>query len=380
MRPPVAILVGFIGKLPLAGMALYNLHYAAGLRELGYDVFYVEQENAPGEYYDPVQNVMTEEVSTGLAFLQSVVGVDRVAVIDRQGRCHGAGWRAFDDAVATADFVLNVADATWIAQLERCPRRAFVDGDPLFTQVSMLSGGATAEALRHYGVLFTYAARMNRSDCTVPRVDRDWIATRPVVSTAMWRVVPTADASRLPVTTVMNWSAWSDIELDGRVYGQKGREMTRFIDLPERARQPFALAVGGPAPREELTARGWTLVNPLDVTGTLEAYRAFIDGSSADLGIAKHAYVASRSGWFSDRSLCYLASGRPVLHQDTGFNDWLPVDHGVLTFSDPESLLDALKRLERDYVQHASAARETAETHFEARTVIGRMLDDAGFR
>ena len=141
------------------------------------------------------------------------------------------------------------------------------------------------------------------------------------------------------------------------------------------------LALGGSrAPRELIREHGWQLVNPLEMTGTIAAYRDFIHRSCADFGVAKHAYVASRCGWFSDRSTCFLAAGRPVLHQDTGCGDWLPTGSGVLLFSDVESALDVLRRVEMDYDSQARAARSLAEEYFEASTVINHMLAEAGFR
>jgi hypothetical protein len=385
MSRPLAVVIGFIGKLPMAGMALYNLHYVAGLQELGYDVHYVERQNEPGDYYDPRLDAMSDETAYGLGYLVAVltrfaISTERMSLIDGDGRCHGSGWASLEEALDRADFVLDLADATWFDALERCPRRAFVDGDPLFTQAAMLENGPIAATLTRYDTLFTYCTRLGAPDCPVPAVGREWIPTRPVVSTALWNAMPPPDPGELPLTNVLNWSAWSEIQLNGRAYGQKGRELERFLDLPTVARQRFSLAVGGPAPRERLREHGWELVDPLEVTGTIEAYRAFIAGSRADLGIAKHAYVASRSGWFSDRSTCYLAAGRPVLHQDTGFTDWLPVGEGVFAFSETDDVLAALEALDTDYPRHAHAARRIAEEHFEARTVLGRMLDDAGFR
>ena len=153
------------------------------------------------------------------------------------------------------------------------------------------------------------------------------------------------------------------------------------MTLPGRAPGTLVLAVGGSsAPRPALASAGWRLADPLASTCDAHAYRSFISASRADLGIAKHAYVASRSGWFSDRATCFLASGRPVLHHDTGFTDWLPTGEGVLAFSTPDEVIECLARLEADYERHARAARRIAEEHFEAAAVIRRMLDDAGLR
>jgi hypothetical protein len=384
MSAPLAVVVGFIGKWPLAGLMLYNLHYLAGLAELGYEVHYVERQNGPDDYYDPRSDELTADIGTGIAALEAAlpavgIGPDRFSLVDQEGGCHGAGWEKLTESLDRARFVLTLADSTWFDELERCPRRAFVDGDPLFTQVAMLAGDPGGRAVEQYDVLFTYGTRMGQSGCEVPDAGRRWIPTRPVVATRLWDAAPSPAADRAPLTTVMNWSASADVRLDGDVYGHKGRELERLIDLPARSGRRYLLAAGGPAPRERLQADGWELVNPLEVTGTLDAYRDFIAASYADLGIAKHAYVASASGWFSDRSTCYLGSGRPVLHQETGFSEWLPTGEGVFAFSTAEDVVEALERIDRDYGRHARAARAIAEEHFEARDVIACMLDQAGF-
>jgi hypothetical protein len=308
------------------------------------------------------------------------ISSDRCSLIDRENVCHGSGWKLLCETLDEADFLLTLATPTWFSELERCPLRGFVDGDPLFTQAAMLDGEDPADhAPDHYTVLFTYAARMGMPDCTVPQVQRAWIPTRPVVATKLWNVSePTT--STLPVTCLMHWAAGSEVTCNGQVYGHKDWEFERFMDLPQRVTQTFTLAVGGCAPKERLTQHGWQLVDPLTVTGTIWAYQKFIARSRADFGIAKHAYVASRCGWFSDRSICYLAAGRPVLHQDTGFTDWLPAGEGVLAFSDMASAVEALRCLNTDFQRHVRAARRVAEQYFEASTVIGKMLDDADFR
>jgi hypothetical protein len=381
-RARIAVVVGFVVKSPVAGMALYNLHYVAGLRELGYDVHYVERLNAPGECYDPGRDMFGDDPTYGIDWLRdAMTRVPAVAtswtLIDRAGTYHGAGRQELVAILERAAFVLTLADPTWFDDLEHCPRRAFVDGDPLFTQAALrLPDSAKSLALAHYPTLFTYWTRQGAADTTVPKAGREWISTTAVVATSLWRT--TAVRADAPVTTVMNWGAWGEIELDGRLYGHKSREFARIADLPHRVARRFVIAVGGPAPKAELVAQGWTLANPLEATQSIASYRNFIDGSYADLGIAKHAYVASRSGWFSDRSLCYLASGRPVLHQDTGFPDWLEAGRGVFAFSDVDDVVAALATLERDHARHAAAARALAEDRFEARKVIAQMLADWG--
>ncbi len=381
MTERIAIVVGFIGKLPLAGMALYNLHYIAGLQELGYRIHYVERLNHSNECYHPEAGKMTDNPDYALRFLANVLATYGItngswSFIDRQNQCHGAGWQDLSSALDEAEFVLTLADPTWFDELERCPRRAFIDGDPMFTQSKMLDGGLD-ETLSHYPVLFTYSTRIGAPDCAVPSAGRRWLPARPVVATRSWTASP-ARAGR-PITTLMNWSSGSDVYIGGQVYGYKDRSFKPFFALPRRTDQPLAVAVGGAAPRDKLREQGWEVINPLRVSLEIDTYKKFIADSGADLGIAKHAYVASRCGWFSDRSTCYLGAGRPVLHQDTGFGDWLPTGEGVLSFTTVEDVLEGLDQLQTNYRLHARAARAIAEEHFEARTVVAQMLDAAEF-
>ncbi len=385
MQNHLAVVVGFIGKLPYAGMALFNLHYIAGLRELGYRIHYVEKMDSQWDCYDPTIDAMTGDPSYALGYLANLLPCfglhkDQYSFVDANNDCHGSDWNTLRNVLDEADFVFTLATPTWFDELDRCPERAFIDGDPLFTQAAMLEGAEPYVSVStRYDILFSYGSRIGMPDCRIPGAGRSWIPTRPVVATNIWEVQP-ANCDLAPVTALLHWAAGKDVYFEGCVYGHKDRELERFIDLPKRTARPFTIAVGGPAPKATLREHGWSLVNPLEVTGTIEAYKKFIAASRADFGVAKHAYVASRSGWFSDRSTCYLAAGRPVLHQDTGFTEWLPTGEGILPFSNVDEVVEALRRLDADYEMHARAARRIAEEHFEAAKVIGRMLDDAGYR
>jgi hypothetical protein len=382
-RRPTAVFVGFIGKLPLAGMALANLHCIAGLHDLGYHVHYVERLNSGLQCYDPRTNEMTDDPAAALAFLRNVLpryGVDHgdCSFIDRDNACHGSGWPGLEAALRETAFVLNMGDPTWFDELERCSRRAFIDTDPMFTQVTILEGTSSkVRAIEQYPIVFTEGLRVGMPGCHVPAAGRRWIPSRPAVATAMWRA--DAGGKGRPVSTLMNWSSGRDITYNGREYGYKNREFERFKTLPGRTDWPCAVAMGGRAPRGQLIELGWEVHSALAVTKTIEDYQAFVAESGADFGIAKHAYVESRSGWFSDRSTCYLAAGRPVLHQDTGLRDCLPVGEGLLVFSTMDEAVEGLRELKRDYERHSRAARALAEEYFEASTVLKQMLTDAGW-
>jgi hypothetical protein len=211
-------------------------------------------------------------------------------------------------------------------------------------------------------------------------VDRDWLPARPVVATSIWRLAPPPDGA--PITALLHWSSGSDLIWNRQSFGYKDREFPRFAALPRRFPSiRFLIAAGGGrVPHGDLREAGWELGSPLAVSQTVDGFMDFVSSSRADFGVAKHAYVASRSGWFADRSASFLAAGRPVLHQQTGYTDWLPVGEGVLCFSNPDDAAEAVQELERDYHRHARAARPLAEEHFEARKVLAQMLESAGLR
>ena len=384
MSAPLAVCVGGIGKLPYGGITMYYVHHVLGLLELGYRVHYVERQNRELEAYDPSANEMTDRPDFAVRYLSDVAERfgfgGRWSFIDRSGACHGAGWAPLRAALDEADFLLTVADPTWFDELERCERRIFIDGDPMFTQAAFVSGaGSRAEPPHHYDALFTYAARIGMADCLVPKGGRDWLPMRPVVATSHWTCRPLPEGA--PFAALMHWAAGGEVRHDGRAFGHKDREFERIARLPSHRTGHYLLAASGRGvPRDALARDGWRIVSPLSQTATTDDFARFIADSRADIGVAKHAYVESRSGWFSDRSTCFLASGRPVLHQDTGYTDWLPADAGVIPFSDIESLAEALDRVDRDYDLHARAARRVAEEHFEARVVLAEMLTAAGVR
>jgi hypothetical protein len=184
------------------------------------------------------------------------------------------------------------------------------------------------------------------------------------------------------LTTVANWRGYGSIEYRGTFYGQKAHSLRQFLSVPRLARQKFLLALaidpGEARDVEALAANGWQQVDPGRVTATPGHYRQFIQGSWAEFGIAKSGYVASRCGWFSDRSICYLASGRPVLAQETGFSRFLPAGEGLLAFSTPDEVFAALEKLECNYVSHRRAARAIAQEYFASDRVLARLLQKVG--
>jgi hypothetical protein len=273
--------------------------------------------------------------------------------------------------------LINVGGTCSLPEFALCPRRVFIDMDPLFTQL----GRFGAEDLDSYDVHFSYGANIGAPGCTISAGRVTWVPTHPPVVPEIW--APDADspdglASR-PLTTIGNWNAYGAIEHNGIRYGQKSEEFLKLVDLPGRTTAQLELALSGANDSviALLVANGWSVRNADQVTLNWDSYRSYIHRSRAEFSVAKNAYVRTASGWFSDRSVCYLASGRPVVLQDTGIARWLPTNPAVLTYSTPDEAVDCLEQLSVDYPERRRCAAEIAEACFSHRVVLPRLLDNA---
>jgi len=287
------------------------------------------------------------------------------------------------EALAAAD--PDAADAGVLNAMGFCSRAelavegpwTFLDLDPGYPQMWRELG--LADLLAGHDRFVTLGANVGRPECAIPDCGVEWIATPPPVDLARW--TPTwVDEPGRAFTTVATWrNPYGTVAFDGVTYGSRVHEFRRFVELPRLVGAEFELALDIDAAETRdlraLEANGWRLVDPRRVAGTPAAYRDYIRGSRAELCVAQQMYVATRSGWLSDRSVCYLASGKPVLAQDTGLRDRYPVGEGLLVFSTVEEAAAGVEEIERDYERHSAAARALAEQHFDARKVLGRLLE-----
>ena len=369
------LVAGIIARYPFGGVTWCSLMYLLGLRALGHEVFYIEDT---GEcIYDPVQNTRSEDPSYGTRYIHDALAPfdlgDRWAFVNFDGSYHGASRETVQAFCADADLFINLSGGSWFWRDEyaRIPTRVFIDSDPVFTQLAISKGeGWYVDFFRQFDHLFTFGANIGTPACDVPTGGFTWLKTWQPVVTALWRDgQPAGDR----FTTVMTWRIESFTEV---VDGNKDQEFVKVIDLPSRVPQRFQLAVNGP--QRLLREHGWDTVEAMGVSRSLWDYRTFIQQSKAEFGVAKHAYVANRSGWFSDRTECYLAAGRPALVQDTGWSAHLPCGTGLLAFSTVDEAVDGLRRIADDYATHARRADAIARECFEATTVLGRLLEAAG--
>jgi hypothetical protein len=372
---------GMIAADPGQGGAAWAvLQYVLGLRALGHDVYLVEPV-PPGSI---VPESAPLAASTNAGYFRAVVdrfGLAERAALLRQdtGATVGVSYGELTRAARGADLLINISGMlTDPALFDAFPRRVYLDLDPAFNQlwhaverIDMRFDGHT-----HF---FTVGGLIGTPACEIPACGRTWQPiVQPVVLTE-WPVTPGDPGA--PWTTVGNWRGYGSIAHDGVFYGQKAHSFRRLLDLPARsgARVMPALTIH-PAEQhdlEALRAHAWDLVDPVDVASTPQAYGEFVRRSKGELGVAKSGYVASRCGWFSDRSVCYLASGRPVIAQDTGFGAYLPTGEGLFAFGTVDEAAGAMERVNSDYGRQCRRAREIAETYFRSDRVLGDLLDRA---
>lgn len=412
MRSKLRIIVtGLIAQHPhLGGVTWDYIQYVLGLIRLGHDVYYFEDSGQWPYNLDggPSGNDwVAYDCSRNVEQLMKVMS--RFGLADKwayrfpiKPRWYGLSATARKEVIATADLLLNVSGTLKRPKdYRQVQRLVYIDSDPVFTQIKLkLPRGQIKfhKRLDTHDVYFSFGECLSNG---VPVTGHNWKATRtPIVLSEWQQSAPPRDA----FTTVMSWTSYKPLRYGGQIYGQKDLEFNRFLELPSKVR-PIALEVAlnntqhvdwqtnarslPPSvlefvqdrpqwkPSDLLTHMGWRVVDPLQVCPDFESYRRYIASSKAEWSVAKNGYVLGQSGWFSCRSACYLAAGRPVVVQDTGFGKVLPVGEGILSFKTIEEAVAAIREVQSNYARHAKAARVIAEEYFDSDRVLRRLIDEA---
>jgi hypothetical protein len=381
-----AIVTGMIATYPLGGVVWDYAQYALGLERMGFDVYYLEDTAL--QPYDPPRREYLEDSRYGVEFLARSLAKLSPTLGTRwhyrtlDGRRFGMSSADFAQAISGATLFLNVSGSALMRdEYLACPRKVLVDTDPgrnHFLNYPQDDAGKTAagnNGFRAHDFFLTYAERIGASDCVLPTFGLPWRATRPPVLLDAWKPTPPGAAW----TTVMSWKNFADvIEYEGVRYGSKEMEFDKIKTLPTRCAVPLQIATGGSPPVDEWIANGWSVMDAHEVSSSADVYRDYIQQSRGELSVAKNTYVATRSGWFSCRSVCYLAAGRPVVVQDTGFSKVIPCGSGLFAFSSIEEAAAALEEIEADYEKHQNAAREIAAAYFSHSVVLEKLLRDVG--
>jgi hypothetical protein len=376
------VVLGAVVSIPpfSAGMAWNWMNLAIGLRRLGHDVWYVE-EVEPGWCVDrrgrpcSFEHSVNRELFTRFVDRFELHG--RASQVYNQGEAaSGVPFRELLTAVRGADVLVNMAGHVKVEEiLDSVQHRVYFDQDPVFTQLWSAEYQADLGLDRH-DAFFSVGLNIGTPHTEIPDCGRRWHHVLPPVVLDLWP--SRIDPACTNFTTMASWGSFRDLQYRGVWYGSKHREFERFAGLPGRANQELEVALRRYDPQdpaiEQLRSSGWAITDTSEVA-TVDSYRDYIGTSRAEIGIAKHAYVTARSGWFSDRSAHYLASGKPVLAQSTGFERRLPTGSGLLSFSDLDEAVAGIEAINGRYTAHCQAARELAHEHLDHRRVIPRMLE-----
>jgi hypothetical protein len=378
------VVAGALAQRPRqAGHTWVFLQYLLGFRRLGWEVLFLDSLE-PEMCVDKAGQPCTLEQSINLQyFLEVMKGfgfADAFALAYRQGQHFiGLSRQKVVEQTRNSAFLFNVMGFLADAEiLDAAPHRVYFDIDPGFPHMWQALG--LYKFFEGHDTYVTIGENIGRDDCTIPTCGLPWITTAQPIVLEQWPIVPERGKY---FTSIGAWRGpYAPVEYEGRTYGLRVHEFRKFITLPRLTSRPFQVALDiHPAEVKDLALlqeNDWSLVDPVTVARDPQAYQEFIRGSRAEFLVAKNMYVQSKSGWFSDRSICYLASGKPVLAQDTGIRRLYPTGEGLICYSTLDEAKAGVEELDRNYARHAKAARALAEEYFASDKVLRRLLAKLG--
>jgi hypothetical protein len=381
------IVLGMMGQIPFAGMAWQALHYLEGFRRLGHDVTYVEDTGTWP--YDPQIGDRTPRCEYTVAYLARLMAWSGLPDSWAYRAAKGGGLFGLSEAAMAqrlerADALINLHGVTELRdRYVGVPVRIYLETDPVAPQIAVAKGERRIiELLDAHTHHFTFAENLRAPDCRVPSVRFRYVATRQPVVLDWWTATDGPGVTpKHPFTTIASWrQTGRDIEWNGETLTwSKDVQFRDFLGLPRRSGRPFEIALAGDADAWRLlSSHGWSITDAVALSADSLGYRDYIRGSRGEFTVAKAQNTRLRSGWFSDRSACYLAAGKPVVTQDTGFGNIVPTGRGLFAFQTLEQVLDAIEQINADYDAHARAARAIADEYFAAERILERLLTEAG--
>lgn len=375
---------GYIVGYPLGGMTWHHLNYLLGLQELGHQVCFLEDSGSYSVPYNPQLQRCEIDPAYGLEYLRQTFALVRLNIpwcyySEFWDTHYGLNRDELTDILRNADLLLCVSGVTPLRDGRPRPRRtAVIDTDPVFTQLRMAENAEFRRYYESFDAVATFGRLIGTSACPLPAYDIDWIPTQQPVALAYWPVT-TSNASDACFTTIGKWEHGNrDVEFNCRRYrSSKESQWRKMIDVPSQVSWQMEAAMQGMTvgERREFEAHGWRITDPEPLSISPQAYQRYIQTSAGEFTVAKEIYAALPSGWFSDRSAAYLACGRPVVTQSSGFEQWLPTGQGVFAYTTPQEAVNALDAIAANYACHAAAARDLAERYFDARKVLGELLE-----
>jgi hypothetical protein len=377
------IIVGsYMVRYPLGGMMSWVLQYLVGFQRFGHEVYFVEKSGYADSCYDPVRDVMSDDCRYGADVVNELLRRhdlgDRWCYVDAAGTYHGLTRQRIEEIFRSADLFFDMGThGDWLDEASHTRLRVLVDGEPAFTQMKMENRMADGEDLPEYDHYYTTGQNIGTGQSTAPTAGKQWRTLFHPVSVDLFPPMRAENSS--PFTTVMNWQSYEPVRYDGEVYGHKDIEFQRFLHLPQATIVPLEVAVSGKSiPREKLSRLGWSIRDAHEVSISFDSFVDYIYGSRGEFSVCKNGYVTTRSGWFSDRSAAYMAAGRPVVLQETGFSEHLPCGEGLFAVEDVIVAAEALEEVRGQYRFHSNRAREIAYEYLDTSKVVGKFLDEIG--
>jgi hypothetical protein len=384
---------GLAATYPFGGVFWDYLQYPLGLQRMSHHVLYIEDT---GRWcYEPEAATFVEDGSKNAAYLSTAIErlEPRLAGCwfyrDATGRVFGKSWAEVVEFCRTADLFIHISASCWMRdEYFAAQRAAFIDTDPMYTQALIPdyfagtldeAARARVDMLRQHDVFFTFGENIGTKDCLIPEGVFKWIPTRqPVVLDCFDKLRVPVDSRRRVMTTVASWepSEHSPV-VNGVEYKGKSVEFERYMKLPRHSVLPLELAMSGRAPFDRLRSNGWRMIDAYRVSRDPWVYADYLANSTGEWSVAKNAYVASRSGWFSCRTACYLALGVPAVVQDTGFDRAIPGGRGIFPFNNLGQAASGIEEVSARPQMHAQAAREIAGEYFDSSRVLGDLIEHA---
>lgn len=383
---------GFLGILPAGGITWDYVQYPLGFSLLGHDVYYIEDTRLFPIYQKPGSN--WDDASSCVQHLSKVMEYfgmgNRWAYRDEaSGNCFGLSAQQVSRICKTADVFVNISCSTFLRdEYMKIPARVLIDSDPMFTQIQYLSQQmftpgtpSLRQLVDGHNYLFTFGESIGTENCLIPDCNLKWIPTRQPVCLPYWKVNNCGSSSAFSFTTLMNWTAAKKLYYNGEEWGQKDVEFKKVFNLPQKVAPVCLSAVvnqtGGTDQtfsKQSLEKAGWKILDPDSNAGSWQDYQHFIGNSFGEFSVAKETYVKGNTGWFSCRSACYLASGKPVVTQETGWSAHIPSGEGLFAFSDAAEASEAIRKVVAQSSMHSKKARAIAVEYFDSDKVLDHLL------
>ena len=382
------IIGGFIGLYPTGGVTWDYIQYPLGLKMMGHEVYYIEDTVQFPKYQQ--HGKKWDDASDSVTYLKQTMehfgmGENWAYRDVASGNCYGLSLSRVHKLCKTADVFINISASTFMRnEYLAIPKRVLIDSDPMFTQIEyFLRSDAREDSpyrmkylIDNHNYLFSFGENINKKDCKIPKLQFNWHTTRQPICLSYWTEQISIKRQKA-LSTVMNWSVNADLVYDNNTWGQKNIEFEKFVSIPKGFPDlNFELTVSNipEGDKQRIINSGWKVLDPLITITNPKAYKNYIEQSGSEFSVAKETYIKSNSGWFSGRSACYLAAGKPVVAQETGWSKYIPCGKGLFAFNDINSSVDSIKNVVSDAKKHSKAAVEIAKSFFDSSVAVRYIL------